>query len=176
MNIKLVKTHKSFKHNRASLSLSRLFRKYKTDKYDKQIEQLISEIDALYWANTSHMQADGINEIAFVVYPLEKLVIHIESRKQDLKRLERKRNRSLSLLEKAMKDFSNQERQDVYDFIQSDGVTRYPKRLNSVRNYIYKVEKLRKDRLQNTGNYYAELERQQKVKEMREEIQALYNR
>ena len=116
-----------------------LLTSYNPQFINSKIRAIQEQIDAMYHLNTSHMMCDDVAGVITVSYPLEKLVIWIINKKEELNRFKTNSTKKLNLLKKLISNYTAKEQNEVMRYFKSNGNNKPIKTIDKLQVDLYKV-------------------------------------
>ncbi|HCQ3487924.1 TPA: pathogenicity island protein [Staphylococcus aureus] len=122
---------------------------YNPKVINRKIKAMQSQIDSLYHLNMSHVITNENDMMVSVSYPLDKLVIYIIDEKAKLQYYSKTAHDRLNLLKNIIKDYTQNEQQDVIKYMLSSGKVRNQSVIERLKKDIYQVESQKRKERQN---------------------------
>ena len=131
-----------------SKSILRYFEEPKVSEYEilikynpiiinKKICSLQEQINESYHLNISHTVCDEVNGVISVSYPLEKLVIWIIQKQDDLDHFKKNSLKRLDLLKQIVSRYTKQEQKEVMDYMRSKGRIKAYETIDKLQKDLY---------------------------------------
>lgn len=122
---------------------------YNPKVINRKIKAMQSQIDSLYHLNMSHVITNENDMLVSVSYPLDKLVIYIIDEKAKLQYYSKTAHDRLDLLKNIIKNYTQNEQQDVIKYMLSSGKVRNQSVIERLKKDIYQVESQKRKERQN---------------------------
>lgn len=134
-----------------SKSILRYFEELKVSEYEilikynpiiinKKIRSLQEQINESYHLNISHTVCDEVNGVISVSYPLEKLVIWIIQKQDELDHFKKNSLQRLDLLKQIVSRYTKQEQKEVMDYMRSKGRIKAYETIDKLQKDLYKFK------------------------------------
>src|SRR5699024_5727196 len=114
--------------------------KYNPIIINKKINSIQEQINENYHLNVSHTVCDEVSGVISVSYPIEKLVIWIIQKQEDLERFKANSVKRVNLLKKIVSGYTKQEQKDVMDYIRSNGRIKAFETIDKLQRDLYKIK------------------------------------
>lgn len=114
--------------------------KYNPIIINKKINSIQEQINESYHLNVSHTVCDEVSGVISVSYPIEKLVIWIIQKQEDLERFKANSVKRVNLLKKIVSGYTKQEQKDVMDYIRSNGRIKAFETIDKLQRDLYKIK------------------------------------
>lgn len=114
--------------------------KYNPTIINKKIYYLQEQIDESYHLNVSHTVCDEVSGVISVSYPIEKLVIWIIQKQEDLERFKKNSVKRMNLLKQIVSEYTKQEQKEVMDYIRSNGHIKAFETIDKLQRDLYKIK------------------------------------
>ncbi|WP_253345455.1 spore coat protein [Staphylococcus equorum] len=114
--------------------------KYNPTIINKKIYYLQEQIDESYHLNVSHTVCDEVSGVISVSYPIEKLVIWIIQKQEDLERFKKNSVKRMNLLKQIVSEYTKQEQKEVMDYIRSNGRIKAFETIDKLQRDLYKIK------------------------------------
>ena len=114
--------------------------KYNPTIINKKIYYLQEQIDESYHLNVSHTVCDEVGGVISVSYPIEKLVIWIIQKQEDLERFKKNSVKRMNLLKQIVSEYTKQEQKEVMDYIRSNGRIKAFETIDKLQRDLYKIK------------------------------------
>ncbi|MCE4994718.1 spore coat protein [Staphylococcus xylosus] len=114
--------------------------KYNPTIINKKIYSLQEQINESYHLNVSHTVCDEVSGVISVSYPLEKLVIWIIQKQDDLDRFKKNSVIRMNLLKQILREYTKQEQKEVMDYMRSNGRIKAYETIDKLQKDLYKFK------------------------------------
>ncbi|WP_051000832.1 pathogenicity island protein [Staphylococcus equorum] len=140
MDLKLIKSQSIFYYYGTKLTEYELLTQYNPMFINSKIRAIQEQINAMYHLNTSHTVCDEIAGVITVSYPLDKLVIWIIQKQEDLERFKKNSVKRMNLLKQIVSEYTKQEQKEVMDYIRSNGRIKAFETIDKLQRDLYKIK------------------------------------
>lgn len=114
--------------------------KYNPTIINKKIYYLQEQIDESYHLNVSHTVCDEVSGVISVSYPIEKLVIWIIQKQEDLERFKKNSVIRMNLLKQILSEYTKQEQKEVMDYMRSNGRIKAYETIDKLQKDLYEFK------------------------------------
>lgn len=114
--------------------------KYNPTIINKKIYSLQEQINESYHLNVSHTVCDEVSGVISVSYPLEKLVIWIIQKQDDLDRFKKNSVIRMNLLKQILSEYTKQEQKEVMDYMRSNGRIKAYETIDKLQRDLYEIK------------------------------------
>ncbi|WP_256121647.1 spore coat protein [Staphylococcus saprophyticus] len=114
--------------------------KYNPTIINKKIYYLQEQIDESYHLNVSHTVCDEVSGVISVSYPIEKLVIWIIQKQEDLERFKKNSVKRMNLLKQILSEYTKQEQKEVMDYMRSNGRIKAYETIDKLQKDLYEFK------------------------------------
>ncbi|MDW4319770.1 spore coat protein [Staphylococcus saprophyticus] len=114
--------------------------KYNPTIINKKIYYLQEQIDESYHLNVSHTVCDEVSGVISVSYPIEKLVIWIIQKQEDLERFKKNSVKRMNLLKQIVSEYTKQEQKEVMDYMRSNGRIKAYETIDKLQKDLYEFK------------------------------------
>lgn len=114
--------------------------KYNPTIINKKIYYLQEQIDESYHLNISHTVCDEVSGVISVSYPIEKLVIWIIQKQEDLERFKKNSVKRMNLLKQIVSEYTKQEQKEVMDYMRSNGRIKAYETIDKLQKDLYEFK------------------------------------
>ncbi|MGI2279812.1 spore coat protein [Staphylococcus cohnii] len=118
--------------------------KYNPIIINKKINSIQEQINESYHLNVSHTVCDEVSGVISVSYPIEKLVIWIIQKQEDLERFKANSVKRVNLLKQIVSGYTKQEQKDVMDYIRSNGRIKAFETIDKLQRDLYEIKHFNK--------------------------------
>lgn len=135
--------------------------KYNPQFINRKCQALEEQINAMYHLNISHMTCDEATGVVVTSYPLEKLVVWIIEKKEELEHYKKQSTERLNLLKKIISTYNYQDQQEIMHYMRTNGVYKPYKSIEKLCEDLYRnTHKARvmrqRDHLEEQRKYFDE--------------------
>ncbi|MES3642373.1 spore coat protein [Staphylococcus saprophyticus] len=114
--------------------------KYNPTIINKKIYYLQEQIDESYHLNVSHTVCDEVSGVISVSYPIEKLVIWIIQKQENLERFKKNSVKRMNLLKQIVSEYTKQEQKEVMDYMRSNGRIKAYETIDKLQKDLYEFK------------------------------------
>lgn len=114
--------------------------KYNPTIINKKIYSLQEQINESYHLNISHTVCDEVSGVISVSYPVEKLVIWIIQKQDDLDRYKKNSVIRMNLLKQILSEYTKQEQKEVMDYMRSNGRIKAFETIDKLQKDLYEFK------------------------------------
>lgn len=150
------------------ISKYELLIKYNPQFINRKCQALEEQINAMYHLNISHMTCDEATGVVVTSYPLEKLVVWIIEKKEELEHYKKQSSERLNLLKRIISTYKYQDQQEIMHYMRTNGIYKPHKSIEKLCEDLYK--QTHKARLIRQKRYLKEQE--ERLNEEVEEVRA----
>lgn len=142
--------------------------KYNPQFINRKCQALEEQINAMYHLNISHMTCDEATGVVVTSYPLEKLVVWIIEKKEELEHYKKQSSERLNLLKRIISTYKYQDQQEIMHYMRTNGIYKPHKSIEKLCKDLYK--QMHEARLIRQKHYLKEQE--ERLNEEVEEVRA----
>lgn len=113
---------------------------YNPQFINSKIRAIQEQINAMYHLNVSHTVCDEVSGVISVSYPLEKLVIWIIQKQDDLDRFKKNSVIRMNLLKQILSEYTKQEQKEVMDYMRSNGRIKAYETIDKLQKDLYEFK------------------------------------
>lgn len=117
-----------------------LLTNYNPQFINSKIRAIQEQINAMYHLNTSHTVCDEVSGVISVSYPIEKLVIWIIQKQEDLERFKKNSVKRMNLLKQIVSEYTKQEQKEVMDYMRSNGRIKAYETIDKLQKDLYEFK------------------------------------
>ncbi|MGM7691821.1 spore coat protein [Staphylococcus saprophyticus] len=114
--------------------------KYNPIIINKKINSIQEQINESYHLNVSHTVCDEVSGVISVSYPLEKLVIWIIQKQDDLDCFKKNSVIRMNLLKQILSEYTKQEQKEVMDYMRSNGRIKAYETIDKLQKDLYEFK------------------------------------
>lgn len=118
--------------------------KYNPIIINKKINSIQEQINESYHLNVSHTVCDEVSGVISVSYPLEKLVIWIIQKQDDLDCFKKNSVIRMNLLKQILSEYTKQEQKEVMDYMRSNGRIKAYETIDKLQKDLYEIKHFNK--------------------------------
>lgn len=112
--------------------------KYNPQFINRKCQALEEQINAMYHLNISHMTCDEATGVVVTSYPLEKLVVWIIEKKEELEHYKKQSSERLNLLKRIISTYKYQDQQEIMHYMRTNGIYKPYKTIEKLCEDLYR--------------------------------------